>query len=245
MKKTVFYPTDAPYSLHDMNVIAFEINGDNLTMKTQSGMVRTAPNFAQINGYVEFLDVEWQWCFAHTYEGFYGNIGAFSGKKMYLKDFIDNFQNAGFSIMDTYYNANRVMFTGFLSKGRTFGECTIEIYHNGIVFYEQNDDDREMKEVILSADGNLSLYLVPAEVADNLADICNEFASNYVWHGGKSGKFLKLYEEQYVAFFTEVDFIEYLNTELYPQKKSIKLKTLGSFDDGVPEDYKHLPWYNF
>lgn len=245
MKKTVFYPTDAPYSLHDMNVIAFEVNGDNIKVKTQSGMVKTAPNFAQVQGFVEFLDVEWKWCFAHTHEGFYGNIGAFSGKKMYLKDFIDDFQNAGFSIMDTYYNANRVMFTGFLSKRKTFGECTIEIYHNGIVFYEESDDERDMKEVILSADGDLSLYLVPAEVADDLANVCNTFASEYVWHGNKSGKFLRLCKEQYVAFYNEEDFIEYLNTELYPQKKSKKLKFLSHFDDDVPEEYKHLPRYNF
>ncbi len=115
-----------------------------------------------------------------------------------------------------------------------------------LVFCEQTDEDlRPMKEVILSADGDLSLYLIPAEVADNLVDACNEFASKYVWHGPNSGKFLKLYGKQYVACFTEEDFIDYLNEYLYPQFHSVKLKTLGSFDDGVPVRYQNFPWFNF
>lgn len=44
MKITRFYNPEIPYSLHDMNVIEFEIRGDDLFMRTQSGMVRTAPN---------------------------------------------------------------------------------------------------------------------------------------------------------------------------------------------------------
>ncbi len=245
MKKTKFYNPDVPYSLHDMNVIAFEINGDHLLMRTQSGMVRTAPHWNQVDGHLEFLDVSWKYCYAYVCEGFYGNIGSFSGKKMYLKDFIDEFQNASISITDEYYGHHRAVYTGYLSKGNTLGECTLEIYHNNIVFYEQNDDTREMKEVILSADGDLSLYLVPADVADNLAEVANEFAFTYVWFGEKSGKFLKLNGEQYGAVFNEEDFIEYLNTVLYPQKPSKKIKTLCGFDDEVPKEYKNMPWYNF
>ena len=102
-----------------------------------------------------------------------------------------------------------------------------------------------MKEVILSTDG-VTLYLVPADVADNLATVANEFAFNYVWRGKKSGKFLKLCGEQYAAFFNEEDFIEYLNMVLYPDKPSKKLKTFQVADDEeVPEEYKEIPYYNF
>ena len=126
------------------------------------------------------------------------------------------------------------------------GECTIEIYHNNIMFYEQTDDTREMKEVVLSADGDLSLYLVPADVADNLATVANEFAFNYVWHGEKSGKFLQLCGEQYGAVFDETDFIEYLNTVLYPDKPSKKIKTFQATDDEeMPEEYRKYPYHNF
>ncbi|MBQ2989503.1 MAG: hypothetical protein IJD59_10400 [Clostridia bacterium] len=249
MKITRFYNPEIPYSLHDMNVIGFEINGDNLIMRTQSGMLRTAPNFDQVDGYLEFLDVNWDYCYATVCEGYYGNLGTYEGKtfkKMYLKDFIAEFHNAGFSITDEYYGWDRALYTGYFHKGGTMGECTIEIYHNNIMFYEQTDDTREMKEVVLSADGDPSLYLVPAEVADHLATVANEFASEYVWHGEKSGRFLTLCGEQYVACYTEEDFIEYLNTVLYPDKPSKKLKTFEASDDGdVPEEYRKYPYYNF
>ncbi len=248
MKITKFYNPEIPYSLHDMNVISFEIDGDNLILRTQSGMVRTAPNWDQVDGYLEFLDVNWEYCYATVCEGYYGNLGTYEGKtfkKMYLKDFIAEFQNAGFSILDEYYGQNRALYSGYLHKRDFTGECTIEIYHNNIMFYEQTDDTREMKEVILSADGDLSLYLVPADVADNLATVATTFASDYVWHGEKSGKFLKLCGEQYVAFFTEEDFVEYLNTVLYPQKPSKKLKILCGFDEEVPKEYARVPRYHF
>ena len=249
MKITKFYNPEIPYSLHDMNVIEFEINGDNLVMRTQSGMVRTAPNWDQVDGYLEFLDVNWDYCYATVCEGYYGNLGTYEGKtfkKMYLKDFIAEFQNEGFSITDEYYGQDRALYTGYFHKGDTMGECTVEIYHNNIVFYEQTDDTREMKEVVLSADGDLSLYLVPADVADNLATVANEFAFNYVWHGEKSGKFLQLCGEQYGAVFDETDFIEYLNTVLYPDKLSRKIKTFQAADDeDLPKEYRKYPYYNF
>jgi len=249
VKITRFYNPEIPYSLHDMNVIEFEVNGDNLIMRTQSGMVRTAPNWDQVDGYLEFFDVNWKYSYATICEGYYGNLGTYENKiftKMYLKDFIAEFQIAGFSITDEYYGQNRALYSGYFAKGDFTGECTIEIYHNNILFCEQNDDTREMKEVVLSADGDLSLYLVPADVADNLATVANEFAFNYIWFGEKSGKFLKLCGEQYVACFTEEDFIEYLNTVLYPDKPSKKLKTFQAADDEeVPEEYRKYPYYNF
>lgn len=48
-----------------------------------------------------------------------------------------------------------------------------------------------------------------------------------------------------MAFFTEQDFIDYLNEELYPHLKSEKIKRLGSFNDEVPEEYRKYPYYNF
>ena len=139
MKITKFYNLEIPYSLHDMNVIKFEIKGDNLIMRTGSGMVRTAPNFDQVDGYLEFLDVNWEYCFATVHEGYYGNLGTYEGKtfkKMHLGDFIAEFQNAGFSITDEYYGQNRAFYSGYFAKRDFTGECAIEIYHNNILFCE-------------------------------------------------------------------------------------------------------------
>lgn len=41
MRETIRHNIRVPYSLHDRNVIAFEVNGDDVIMRTQSGMVKT------------------------------------------------------------------------------------------------------------------------------------------------------------------------------------------------------------
>ena len=122
MKITRFYNPEIPYSLHDMNVIGLEISGNNLIMRTESGMVRTAPHWDQVDGYLEFLDVSWKYCFATVCEGYYGKLGTYTErtfKKMYLKDFIAEFHNAGFSIMEEYYGQDRALYTGYFHKGGT------------------------------------------------------------------------------------------------------------------------------
>ena len=57
MKRTIREPIHEPYSLHDMNVIALEADGDTLVMRTQSGMVETTPPYRPLDGYVEFHNV--------------------------------------------------------------------------------------------------------------------------------------------------------------------------------------------
>ena len=248
MKRTSYNRNDPPYSLHDMNITDFEIDGDRLTIKTQSGMVKTKSPYSQVDGYSELNGIDWDFCYAYIFDGFTGNIGAFSGKKMFLKDFIENYfkdGNAGFSVMDENFGFNTLCITGYLSKKGFFGECTVEINCGEIVYCEDaNEDDRSMKEIILSADGERTLYSVPADVADNLEEHCIKFATEYVWHG-PNAKFLRLCGEQYVAIYDDKDFIDYLNEELYPQMRSKKIETVGSFDDGIPLKYKNIPWFNF
>lgn len=248
MKRTAYKREMPPYTLHDMNITDFETGDDRIVIRTQSGMVKTKTPYSQANGCIELNGVDWDFSYAYVFEKFYGNIDNFKGKKMFLKDFLDCYYkdgNAGFSVMDENFGFNTFCLTGYLSKGGTVGECTIEINCEEIVYCEDADEDtREMKEIILSADGELSLYSVPADVADNLADFCIKFATEYVWHG-PNAKFLRLCGEQYVAIYDDKDFIDYLNEELYPQMRSKKIETVGSFDDGIPSKYKNIPWFNF
>lgn len=136
MKRTIRENINAPYSLHDMNVISFEISGDLLTMQTQSGMTRIQPS-AQVDGYVEFHDVDWDFC--HVYLlGTTGNTGSFSGEKMMLRDFISAYPKFGISIMDEVYGYNQTKYMGYFMANRMFGECIVEIYHLGnMVFVEK------------------------------------------------------------------------------------------------------------
>ena len=130
MKHTVRDNIIAPYSLHDMNVIAFDVEADDIIMRTQSGMVKTTEPMGQPEGYVVFHNVKWDFSYAYLLE-FTGNVGRFSGEKMFLKDFITNIKPFGYCIMDEHYGYNSTKYAGYrISKGQVY-ECMLEIYHGG------------------------------------------------------------------------------------------------------------------
>ena len=103
--------------------------------------------------------------------------------------------------------------------------------------------DKRMKEVILSADGNSYLYIVPDEVADNLKEYCLKFCSDWIWNSPNAEK----YRFGIGVCYTEADFIEYLNEYLFPDQQSKMIKNLGWTDLGakLPIEYQNHPFYNF
>ncbi|MBR6700709.1 MAG: hypothetical protein IKL72_03160 [Firmicutes bacterium] len=130
MKRTIRNNIAQPYSLHDMNVIAFEVAGNDIVMRTQSGMVETGAPYGQPDGYVEFHNVQWEFSYAYLL-GVTGNVGTFTGEKMFLKDFISKITPFGFSVMDETYGYNTTKYSGYLLSKRRHYECVIEIYHEG------------------------------------------------------------------------------------------------------------------
>ncbi len=242
MNDTIRNNIIAPYSLHDMNVVAFDTSGNDITMRTQSGIIRVGTPNAQIDGHVEFYDVAWDFSYVYLLN-FAGNTGSFTGEKMLLKEFIDRFPVFGFSIMDETYGYNMTKYSGYLIAQGHHYECVVEIYHEGDMVFVDDMHYEGMKEVILSADNHVKLYSVPAVVAENLGKYCWDFAAAWVWHGPESGKYLKLHENQYVAHFNEGHFIEYLNRWLFPNQLSALVKELGSYE--IPEEYQNYPHYNF
>ena len=75
-----------------MSVFEFEVTDNNNVMKTQSGMVETFPPYGQPDGHVEFRNVQWDYCYVYLL-GTTGNIGTFSGEKLYLRDFLRRFKH--------------------------------------------------------------------------------------------------------------------------------------------------------
>lgn len=130
MKRITRNNINSPYTLHDMNAIAFEVTDNDIVMRTQSGIVETVAPYGQPNGYVEFHNVQWDFSFVYLL-GVTGNIGTFTGEKMFLKDFISNVSSFGFSVMDETYGYNMTKYSGFLLYNRQHCECVIEIYHEG------------------------------------------------------------------------------------------------------------------
>ena len=134
MKRTVRKNINPPYTLHDMNVFSFEVNGNDIVMKTQSGMVETFPPYRQPDGYIEFHNVQWDFSFVYML-GVTGNTGTFTGEKMFLKDFIDRYKQFGFSIMDETYGYNMTKYCGYLLTNRQHCECIVEICHEGDMIF--------------------------------------------------------------------------------------------------------------
>ncbi len=100
-----------------------------------------------------------------------------------------------------------------------------------------------MKEIILSADGDSVVYLVPDAVADNLNEYCNEFCCNWLWKSPDAKRFRK----GRGVCYNEADFIDYLNKYIFPAQKSVLVKNLGWTNLGkkLPPEYKLLPYFNF
>lgn len=138
MKRTTRNNIHSAYSLHDMNVIALEVREDTIVMRTQSGMIKTTPPYIQPNGYVEFHGVQWDFSYAYLLD-FTGNIGAFTGEKMFLKDFISKAVPLGFTIMDETYGYNTTKYSGYLTFNGHHHECFVEIYHEGDMVFVADD----------------------------------------------------------------------------------------------------------
>jgi len=138
MNKTVCNKMLSPFSLHDMTVVSLEIEGNNIIVRTQSGMVETTAPYRQLDGWVEFNDVQWDFCYVYLL-GVTGNVGIFTGEKMFLKDFIDKYKQFGFSVMDETYGYNMTKYCGYLLSNRQHCECIIEIYHEGDMIFVEND----------------------------------------------------------------------------------------------------------
>lgn len=130
MKRTICDHMNPPYSLHDMNIVSFEVTDNDMIMKTQSGMVETIAPYGQPDGYLEFHSVRWDFSYVYLL-GVTGNVGTFTGEKMFLKDFIERYQPFGFSVMVETYGCNMAKYCGYLLSNRQHCECVIEIYHEG------------------------------------------------------------------------------------------------------------------
>ena len=76
-------------------------------------MVETTTPCRQLDGYVEFHNVQWDFSYVYML-GVTGNVGTFTGEKLFLKDFIERYKQFGFSIMDETYGYNQTKYNGYL-----------------------------------------------------------------------------------------------------------------------------------
>ena len=130
MKKQIRENINSAFTLHDRTVTAIGIIGSNIIMRTQSGIFETTSPYRLLDGYVEFRNVQMDFSYVYVLD-IAGNVGEFTGKKMFLKDFIVQYRDLKLSVMDETYGYNLTKYAGFLLENQQRYECIIEIYHEG------------------------------------------------------------------------------------------------------------------
>ena len=244
MKKILNSNRHIIYSLHDMDVTAFETDENVIIMRT-SGMKKITSPYIQPDGFIEFRGVDWEFSYAYILD-FDAKSDKFTGRKMYLKDFISEFPEPYFTVMDETYAPNLTKYSGYIVTDKTFRECFVEIHYSEEMYFVDETEYSGMREVILSNDDYAKICSVPAEVAAYLDEYCWEFAANWVWQGPQNAKFIKNARNgQLGAVFGVNDFLNYLNEFAFPEYHSYFVKNLECYDYEIPTEYKDYPSYNF
>ena len=140
LKKVIRENIICPYGLHDMNTTRFEVCNKDILMRLQSGMHKISDPVKQVDGYVKFCNVDFDFCFV-TIINELVNEGPITGEKMSFPNFIDRYQNFSFEIIDEVYGYNKTKFWGWLSAGGDLKECIIEFYHFGdMIFVDETNE---------------------------------------------------------------------------------------------------------
>ena len=103
-----------------------------------------------------------------------------------------------------------------------------------------------MKNVLLSADGEISVYCVPDHVADNLEKYCLEFSCRWLHESPDAATYRVKRCDDIVVCYNEKDFIAYLNQYVCDEPSTLLATLVNVFcAEDAPEEYCGLPYFNF
>ena len=125
-----------PVSLHDMRVCKIEPVGSDLKFCFEYGYILLGEPIRQVEGemLVEKADPEdgTVWLLSDN-----GKCGSFQGQKMTLTDFLRNYPDFSFEILDELYGYNMASFTGYLSLAgmEKLIEACFSICYTGSIVY--------------------------------------------------------------------------------------------------------------
>ncbi len=103
-----------------------------------------------------------------------------------------------------------------------------------------------MKNVLLSADGEISVYSVPDEIADNFRKYCMDFCTDWLCNSPDAKEYREIVDGEVCLCYDAEDFIYYLNRYIC-DGKAAKTEVLNGVYDirKVPKQYKDLPYFCF
>ena len=103
-----------------------------------------------------------------------------------------------------------------------------------------------MKKILLSSDDKMKIYLVPDAVAKNLKEYCIHFSFDWILNDPNAAKYqVTTPSGEKGVMFTAQDFIDYLNTYVFPTQKSTFVAQMDFYHYEIPEEYKDDPSFNF
>lgn len=123
---------DLPFSLHDRRVVSIVCDGNDIRLNVSNGLA--ALDEERVEGYVLFENVDFEFCAAYLLS-IDGREGVFRGRKYGLHEFIDDFMDKEFEIIDEVYAYNVTKLQGFLYSKGSCRECLLDIYHFGDMYY--------------------------------------------------------------------------------------------------------------
>lgn len=137
MINTYKYKHSAPYALHDTRINKIENKDNSLKIHFENGYISSTEPYQQVNGNISIEKVDYDFCYAYILSND-GNLGEFIGKKITLLDFIKEYKEFSFEVVDESYGYNSVVYNGYLIlPGKdSFIELTLTIYHFGNIIYE-------------------------------------------------------------------------------------------------------------
>ena len=137
MNVTYHFEPTIPYSLHDMRVNQIERVGNHLRFYFETGYIELKDNFQPVDGNLLIEDVDMDFSDVHFLSE-NGAYGRFSGERMKLEDFLKNYNDFFFEILDESYGYNTVLYQGYLSlpKKNNLIDMTMSIYYTGNIVYE-------------------------------------------------------------------------------------------------------------
>lgn len=135
MKIVVKQPNpDPPYSLHDAYISEIRVAGDTLRLITQCGYVCTSVPYEQMEGDVEITGIDWDFSCVYIMEYqdvLCGNYGSFTGRKLTVVDFLQEYPEATLDVLDETHGYRQVKLNGFLNVGERCLEFQLDLCYAG------------------------------------------------------------------------------------------------------------------
>ena len=126
-----------PYGLYDMQIDKIKLVNRNLKLYFQNGYIKLQEPLKQVEGNIIIENIDLDFCVVYFISE-NGALGDFTGKKLYLSDFLKEYENFTFEVIDELYCYNQIRYSGYLNLPNKLSQIQLDIsiYYTGNIIYE-------------------------------------------------------------------------------------------------------------